>query len=106
MRVCTSNPAVHELVADTNAVSLTEREEIQRPVTLLLPAAPTAPTKPAPKADSENPVQDGGHAIGKGEGNEKDCHTGWEDTPNSREERVLGKPSRGVRSLWRNTETN
>ena len=72
-------------------------------MTLLLSAAPTTLTEPAPKADSENPVQDGGHATGKGEGKEKNGHTSWEDTLGSRKERVLGKPTR-VRSLWRNTE--
>lgn len=93
------------IVADTSPVSLAKRGEIQHPVTLLRPTAPTALTKPAPEARPENSVQDGGHATARGEGNEKDCHTGWEDTPNCREG-VLGKPTRGVRSLWRNTEAN
>jgi hypothetical protein len=98
-----SSPGV---VADTSPVSLAERGEIQHPVTLLPPAAPTALAEPAPEASSENPAQDGGHTTGKGEGNEKDCHTGWEDTPNFREEWASGKLTREVRSLWRNTETN
>jgi hypothetical protein len=87
------------VVADTSPVSLAERGEIQHPVTLLPSAAPTAPAEPAPEAGSENPVQDGGHTIGKGEGNEKGCHIGWEDTPNCREEWASGKLAREVRSL-------
>lgn len=98
-----SSPGV---VADTSPVSLAERGEIQHPVTLLLSATPTALAEPAPEAGSENPAQDGGHTTGKGEGNEKDCHTDWEDTPNFREEWASGKLAREVRSLWRNTETN
>jgi len=99
-------PSSPGVAADTSPVSLAERGEIQHPVTLLLPAAPTALAEPAPEADSENPVQDGGHTTGKGEGNEKDCHTGWEDTPNFREEWASGMLTREVRSLGRNTETD